>query len=1490
MNDSHSRKEKWNKANFFWHYFNFCSPLPPWISHFRSVLNLFQVSIILFGWSVVTNRHDNELIYSLKSIANFIVFLDFTNSAITATMFFLLSIFSLILLISGYMFKFVVLSSIFLIIFHIFYNFLIPTTIIVIFPTLTRSIVLYQDEQLDLFYLIIHLISAILLLVLFTIKTLYTSRSLIVTADFTRPWNSWITYFRIVIASLIPLTTLFQNDVVLHDSYYVLCLLYSLAFVWFGLSHVYIQPVINILYLALNISFCLLSIISIIFYHVTSLDESIDIFISFAVILLSFFISYSLYNYECDKNAQLLRSTEQHNEEQLGNRYDIRHEGNRSFPEYLANNIQSISILRQQSLINPKGALEFAEYLLRDSSNVYIITESIRFLVLLQFNKESLYQIVNNLDPNSFPFLTRQLIYDAKMFVVAMDISITSIEEELAKLHSLFIAIQNNLIGFSEAILIGDRQATVQKVFNYTSLCIEFEETCLLALMQSPNSSHLSRYFANYYMHLRGDYVRGHSWTQNADNIEFLNKLNIPGDKNYRSPTTNYGSRVFQASTQKLIDQMSQNRLKSQEAISKVHSKAVWRSVIALCIMVLFILFVIFFKFELSDFNIIFSKETGVIFQALSASIILPIKRATDFSINIVNNESLKYPIDIPSNQVFSSAIQNLTAFITPIQNSRKQKTEIYEFWSVPINTSSVYSASCQFLMLQIYGLTKLIPYNQPKNITIPFLKNYLQSYFAIYTPFTMLKIKIRQFINTLLSQQNKFSFLISLLTTVCLIVLVLLVLYYMIHVTKTEINHFWTVFLGLDDSIIESFQSVFRIDQSPEADKPDYVRNITSPEEIEIDENDNIVFKDDPVVDNRTMSRFSPLNPKAFIFYSILFIVLLIVAHIFYITVISHIVNHSILANDSADQINWILINISNAAADATSLLAFGLNSSGGQIMADYINRHFNQVYLYDIELVDSKIQDIFDKSIELQDKLLKLLPKWVENGYQIDDDLYTILYYSLNSTDPLFRAVDEWRLKKFEAYQRTKLTVSIIFSFFVFIIFFFYVVCFYLHIFYYYSRFNSLKSIMLLFPSHYMSTISNLITLFYPESSTEGKSHDFIKLQSRYILKQSINAIMIFDHNQQVQDVNKSAEELIGIKRDELIGMDLRRIINSEDISLQDMSSYSSNEIWQSDQETAGFYQHINYLHAQPATSNVLMFHLHVIKSDNTLNPVSCILMKIDNRSLEDQLSNSARINVNYPMLPTVDESSPAFALIMDDRTMFTEQENELQNTKKRIQALLYRILPRVMAAKLLSRNQKLQSKVDKATVIFIGLVNFTQWCRVHSPVEIMEYLDVVCSMFDQNISKFKSLVKLKVINGTYMAAGGLFNEETNKPYPLEAVEFSILCAQSIAQRNQQLSRTSSSDMKLAIGINTGGPIISGILGIDKPLFDIWGDAVNISSRLQTSCPPNCIQMSKETMESLPDGLFNIEMRDGVYLKGKGYTNTFIISLDAIMHNDNS
>ena len=93
------------------------------------------------------------------------------------------------------------------------------------------------------------------------------------------------------------------------------------------------------------------------------------------------------------------------------------------------------------------------------------------------------------------------------------------------------------------------------------------------------------------------------------------------------------------------------------------------------------------------------------------------------------------------------------------------------------------------------------------------------------------------------------------------------------------------------------------------------------------------------------------------------------------------------------------------------------------------------------------------------------------------------------------------------------------------------------------------------------------------------------------------------------------------------------------------------------------------------------------------------------------------------------------------------------------------------------------------------------------------------------------------------------------------------------------EDINSALDANLSVRIGINTGGPIIAGVLGIDKPLFDIIGDPINISSRLQSTDIPNEIQISQATYDLVKDKPFDIEKRGEIFLKGKGNQLTYLV-----------
>ena len=150
------------------------------------------------------------------------------------------------------------------------------------------------------------------------------------------------------------------------------------------------------------------------------------------------------------------------------------------------------------------------------------------------------------------------------------------------------------------------------------------------------------------------------------------------------------------------------------------------------------------------------------------------------------------------------------------------------------------------------------------------------------------------------------------------------------------------------------------------------------------------------------------------------------------------------------------------------------------------------------------------------------------------------------------------------------------------------------------------------------------------------------------------------------------------------------------------------------------------------------------------------------------------------------------------------------------------------------------------------------------------------MIFDSFDRIITKYPLLIKIKLIGDIYMAAGGLFNPTTPpQQHAEQVVRFALEALQELEEVNIKLS----SSLQIRIGVNTGGPLIAGVLGTDKPVFDIIGDPINIAARLQSTDIPNRVQISQSTYDLIASLDFNIEKRGEVFLKGKGKANAYLV-----------
>ena len=242
-------------------------------------------------------------------------------------------------------------------------------------------------------------------------------------------------------------------------------------------------------------------------------------------------------------------------------------------------------------------------------------------------------------------------------------------------------------------------------------------------------------------------------------------------------------------------------------------------------------------------------------------------------------------------------------------------------------------------------------------------------------------------------------------------------------------------------------------------------------------------------------------------------------------------------------------------------------------------------------------------------------------------------------------------------------------------------------------------------------------------------------------------------------------------------------------------------------------------------------------------------------------------------------------SFVFILTDETELLKQQKEAEEAKAKSEKLLYQILPKDVVRRLNSGEKDITYTIPHATVIFIDIVKFSEYSSNLTPQEIMRNLSLVFARFDETIAKYPSMIKIKLIGDVYMAAGGLFGKPEDPPnyHAEETVKFGLECITQMEEINVKLN----SSLEVRVGVNTGGPLLGGILGTDKPVFDIIGDTINVASRLQSTDIPCHVQISKATQELLDPSQFSIEERGEVFLKGKGKQMTYLVTPGmTIMH----
>ncbi|MEG5032032.1 adenylate/guanylate cyclase domain-containing protein [Microcoleus sp. AT3-D2] len=241
----------------------------------------------------------------------------------------------------------------------------------------------------------------------------------------------------------------------------------------------------------------------------------------------------------------------------------------------------------------------------------------------------------------------------------------------------------------------------------------------------------------------------------------------------------------------------------------------------------------------------------------------------------------------------------------------------------------------------------------------------------------------------------------------------------------------------------------------------------------------------------------------------------------------------------------------------------------------------------------------------------------------------------------------------------------------------------------------------------------------------------------------------------------------------------------------------------------------------------------------------------------------------NVFNSMTKQLKDSLNALHLANEELEARVEQRTgELRQEKERSEQLLLNILPAEIADRLMRTNESPAEHFEEATILFADIVGFTSISARIEPLQLVAGLNQIFSAFDQLTEKY-GLEKIKTIGDAYMVVGGL---PVPRPDHAEAIANMALDMQVYMQDVQNIFGES---LQIRMGINTG-PVIAGVIGIKKFIYDLWGDAVNVASRMESHGKPGYIQVTDATYLKLQNK-YLLEPRGAIEVKGRGEMMTY-------------
>ncbi|OHT01531.1 Adenylate and Guanylate cyclase catalytic domain containing protein [Tritrichomonas foetus] len=276
---------------------------------------------------------------------------------------------------------------------------------------------------------------------------------------------------------------------------------------------------------------------------------------------------------------------------------------------------------------------------------------------------------------------------------------------------------------------------------------------------------------------------------------------------------------------------------------------------------------------------------------------------------------------------------------------------------------------------------------------------------------------------------------------------------------------------------------------------------------------------------------------------------------------------------------------------------------------------------------------------------------------------------------------------------------------------------------------------------------------------------------------------------------------------------------------------------------------------------------------ESPKEFNVLSAITKPIEHKIVyKDQNNQSINLVVG------IRNTHSMIVVTFTDITPIVRYNTLISEEKKKSDALLTAILPASLVPRVQKGETDISFAVQSASIMFTDIVEFTPWCGSNTGAVVMSTLNALFKEFDLQLAKYSTMTKIKCIGDCYMAAGGIFSE-VNQPsaHASDAVNFGLDVISSVLKINDTLGKT----LRIRVGVNTGGPIVAGVLGVGKPTFEILGPAINMAQQMEHHGVPMKVHISRSVYELIYGGQFKIKERGNIEVKN-GTVRTYLVSND--------